>query len=264
MSFDFDFTAEKLAACVRRNHHVAELYEAMCEVLPRYEITSVDRVAAFLAQCGHESADFTILQENLKYTAEQLHRVWPSRFPTVESAQPYNRNAEAIANKVYSGRMGNGDEASGEGWLYRGRGAIQLTGKSNYTAFANHIGQSLEQAVAYTETLAGAVESAAFFWHRNGLNALDDFGSGLSSFGMASVVPALPSLGRALDADYANLQFVVSAYLGGLALFQPLQGLLSDRFGRRPVLLGGFTLFALASLLASIETSLPGLVFARF
>ena len=96
MSFDFDFTAEKLAACVRRNHHVAELYEAMCEVLPRYEITSVDRVAAFLAQCGHESADFTILQENLKYTAEQLHRVWPSRFPTVESAQPYNRNAEAM------------------------------------------------------------------------------------------------------------------------------------------------------------------------
>ena len=97
-----------------------------------------------------------------------------------------------------------------------------------------------------------------------GLIALLGAASGLSSFGMASVVPALPSLGRALDADYANLQFVVSAYLGGLALFQPLQGLLSDRYGRRPVLLGGFTLFALASLLASIETSLPGLVLARF
>lgn len=88
--------------------------------------------------------------------------------------------------------------------------------------------------------------------------------SGLSSFGMASVVPALPALGRALGADYASLQFVVSAYLGGLALFQPMQGLLSDRFGRRPVLIGGFMLFALASLLASFETSLTGLVFARF
>lgn len=99
---------------------------------------------------------------------------------------------------------------------------------------------------------------------RVGFIALLGAASGLSSFGMASVVPALPALGRALHADYSSLQFVVSAYLGGLALFQPMQGLLSDRFGRRPVLLGGFTLFAFASLLASIETSLPGLVLARF
>jgi DHA1 family bicyclomycin/chloramphenicol resistance-like MFS transporter len=97
-----------------------------------------------------------------------------------------------------------------------------------------------------------------------GFIALLGAASGLSSFGMASVVPALPALGRALDADYASLQFVVSAYLGGLAVFQPMQGLLSDRYGRRPVILGGFTLFALASLLASVETSLFGLVIARF
>lgn len=174
MSFQFDFSVDKLAACVKRNRNPQALHQALSAVLPRYEITSVDRVAAFLAQCGHESVDFTILQENLRYTAAQMHRVWPSRFPTLESAQPYDRNAEAVANKVYSSRMGNGDEASGDGWRYRGRGAIQLTGKDNYTAFANHIGRSLDEAVAYTETLEGAVESAAFFWYRNGLNALAD------------------------------------------------------------------------------------------
>jgi putative chitinase len=174
MSFNFDFTAEKLAKCLSRNKNTAELFEVFSDVLPRYEITTVERVAAFLAQCGHESADFTVLKENLNYSAEGLSKVFPKRFPTVAAAQPYNRNPEKIANKIYSDRMGNGPEASGEGYKFRGRGAIQLTGKENYSKFAASVGKTLDEAVGYTETLAGAIESACWFWNTNKLNALAD------------------------------------------------------------------------------------------
>jgi putative chitinase len=174
MSFNFDFTQEKLAKCLSRNKNTAELFEVFSDVLPRYEITTIERVAAFLAQCGHESADFTVLKENLNYSAEGLSKVFPKRFPTVAAAQPYNRNPEKIANKIYADRMGNGPEASGEGYKFRGRGAIQLTGKENYTKFAASVDKSLDEAVAYTETLAGAIESACWFWSTNKLNALAD------------------------------------------------------------------------------------------
>jgi putative chitinase len=174
MSFNFDFTQEKLAKCLSRNKNTAELFEVFSEVLPRYEITTIERVAAFLAQCGHESADFTVLKENLNYSAEGLNKVFPKRFPTVAAAQPYNRNPEKIANKIYSDRMGNGPEASGEGYKFRGRGAIQLTGKENYSKFANSVGKSLDETVAYTETLAGAIESACWFWTTNKLNDIAD------------------------------------------------------------------------------------------
>ncbi len=173
-NWSFDFSPEKLAQCLARNTDPAALFDALSAVLPQYEINTVDRVAAFLAQCGHESADFTVLRENLNYSAKGLHATWPTRFISEDAAVPYNRNPEAIANKVYSSRLGNGDEASGDGWLYRGRGAIQLTGKANYETFATSLGRTLEETVAYTETLEGAVESAAFFWNRNNLNALAD------------------------------------------------------------------------------------------
>ena len=174
MSFNFDFTPEKLAKCLSRNKDTSALYEAFSTVLPRYEITTVERVAAFLAQCGHESADFTVLKENLNYSAEGLSKVFPKRFPTVAVAQPYNRNPEKIANKIYADRMGNGPEASGEGYKFRGRGAIQLTGKENYSKFAASLGMDLTAAVAYCETLEGAIESACWFWTTNKLNALAD------------------------------------------------------------------------------------------
>lgn len=170
----FDFTPEKLAQCLSRNKDPQALFEALEQVLPKYEINTVDRVAAFLAQCGHESADFTTLQENLNYSAKGLQATWPKRFINEQAAAPYNRNPERIANKVYANRMGNGDEASGDGWTYRGRGAIQLTGHDNYQAFANSIGCSIEEAVEYTETLQGAVESAAWFWNGRNLNELAD------------------------------------------------------------------------------------------
>ena len=168
--FEFDFTPEKLAKCVKRNKNPNELYDALVNVLPRYEITTVERVAAFLAQCGHESADFTILQENLNYSAKGLSATWPKRFVSEAAAAPYNRNPEKIANKVYADRMGNGPEGSGDGWKYRGRGAIQLTGHDNYKSFATDVGLSIDDAIVYVESLDGAVESAAWFWWRNNLN----------------------------------------------------------------------------------------------
>jgi len=90
-------------------------------------------IAMLLAQVGHESADLTRLEESLYYTAQRMMQVWPSRFPTLESAQPYARNPQALANNVYANRMGNGGPESGDGWAYRGQGPIQLTGKANYT-----------------------------------------------------------------------------------------------------------------------------------
>jgi putative chitinase len=174
MSFDFTFTADKLAKCVSKNKNPADLFAALESVLPKYKITTVERVAAFLAQCGHESADFTTLKENLNYSAEGLAKVFPKRFPTAAAAAPYNRQPEKIANKIYADRMGNGPEASGDGYKFRGRGAIQLTGKENYTKFAASIGKTLDEAVVYTETLAGAIESACWFWNTNKLNDIAD------------------------------------------------------------------------------------------
>ena len=170
----FDFTPEKLAQCVPHNKDPQALFQALEAVLPRYEINTMDRVAAFLAQCGHESADFNILQENLNYKAETLHRVWPRYFPDMATAEQYAHNQQAIANRAYSNRMGNGDESSGDGYKYRGRGAIQLTGHDNYKHFADSIGYSIDEAVAYTETLQGAIESAAWFLHCHSLNKLAD------------------------------------------------------------------------------------------
>ena len=126
-----------------------------------------------MAQTAHESGGFKHLAENLNYSAKGLQLTWPSRF-TPDVAAVYARNPEKIANKVYADRMGNGSEASGDGWHYRGRGLIQTTGKANYQALANHLGLSLQEAVDYCETIKGAVESACFYWMKNNLNDLAD------------------------------------------------------------------------------------------
>lgn len=147
----------------------AALTDALNSVLPKYNIKTKDQIACFLGQCGHESAGFSVLVENLNYSADGLCKTWPKRF-TVATAGAYNRNPEKIANKVYCDRMGNGSEASGDGWKYRGRGCIQLTGKDNYTKFAKSCGKSLDEAVAYCETLEGAIASGAFFWKENRLS----------------------------------------------------------------------------------------------
>jgi len=132
------------------------------------------RMAAFLAQIAHESGGFNFVQEGLNYSAQGLMKTWPRRFPTLASAQPYARNPEKIANKVYANRMGNGPESSGDGFKFRGRGLIQLTGRDNYTRFARSIGRTLDQTVAYLETPEGAVASAGWFWDTNKLNVYAD------------------------------------------------------------------------------------------
>ena len=170
----FNLTEAQVAKCASRNKNAKVLAEALNKVLPKYEINTPVRVAAFMAQCGHESADFTTLKENLNYGAKGLRSTWPKRFPDDATAAKYERKPEMIANKVYSDRMGNGPEASGDGWKYRGRGAIQLTGCSNYTAFAKDIGKTIDEAIVYLETLEGAIESACWFWKKNGLNAVAD------------------------------------------------------------------------------------------
>lgn len=175
MAFDFEFTEEKLAELIPNASFGAGVwYEQLVEMFPVFEITTIQRVAAFIAQTAHESGGYRLLEENLNYKAETLCRTWPSRFPTLESAQPYHRQPMKIANKVYSSRMGNGDELSGEGWLYRGRGLIQLTGKTNYSLFAQYCEIDLIDAPGYVETPRGAVHSACWFWYVNDINAYAD------------------------------------------------------------------------------------------
>jgi putative chitinase len=135
-------------------------------------ITAPRCVAAFLGQCAVESAGFQSLEEDLSYSAGRLGEVWPGRFPTVEAAQACAHQPEVLANRVYAGRMGNGNEASGDGWLFRGRGLIQITGRSAYQQFARAMNMALEQAVEHAATQAGAVDSAAWYWSANQLNPL--------------------------------------------------------------------------------------------
>lgn len=134
------------------------------------------RMAAFLAQIAHESGGFNFVKEGLNYSAAGLVKTWPKRFPTLAAAQPYARNAEKIANRVYANRMGNGSESSGDGFRFRGRGLIQLTGRTNYTRFATSIKKSLADAIAYLETPEGAVASAGWYWDVNKLNIYADKG----------------------------------------------------------------------------------------
>lgn len=167
-------TEEQVSQLLPSNEEPGEMAKALSLVLPKYGITTRNRVAGFLAQCGHESRDFTRLTENLNYSAERLRQVFPKRFPTVASARPYERNPEKTGNRIYAGKIGNGDEASGDGYRFRGRGAIQLTGRANYQAFAAAIGKTLDEIVSYCETLEGAVESACWFWDTQDINVTCD------------------------------------------------------------------------------------------
>ena len=169
-------TLNQLEEILPNNKNVKEWHEALLNILPDYEIDSTERIAAFLAQCAHESAEFTAIKENLNYKAASLRRVFGKYFPNDELAAQYAHNQEMIANRVYANRMGNGDEASGDGFRYCGRGLIQLTGKNNYQAFAASLEMPLEDVPEYLATFEGAVQSAAWFWETNNLNKLADAG----------------------------------------------------------------------------------------
>jgi putative chitinase len=136
-------------------------------------------VAAFVAQCAHESGGFRALKENLNYKAVTLRKIFPKYFPDDATANQYAslpNKQEAIANKVYANRMGNGPEQSGDGFRYCGRGLIQLTGKDNYSWFAASLEIPVEEAAEYLQTFEGAVQSACWFWETNNLNTQADAG----------------------------------------------------------------------------------------
>jgi putative chitinase len=151
-----------------------EWIDAINATFEKFDISTPERQACFLGQCAHESGGFTALSENLNYSAASLCRVWPKRFPTVTDGQNYERNPQKIANKVYANRMGNGDEESGEGFAYRGRGLIQLTGKSNYEACGEAIGVDLVSNPDLVATPEYATLSAGWFWDKNNLNKFAD------------------------------------------------------------------------------------------
>lgn len=172
MSFEFDFTPDKLQACIK-NPNIAEWYEPICDILPEYQINNPRRVAAWLAQCGHESADFKFMQENLNYGAKGLRSIFGKYFPNDELANSYQRQPEKIANRVYGNRMGNGPEESGEGWKFRGRGIIQITGKDNYRrcSLALYGDESLLDDPDLLCQIDGSIRSACWYWNSRNLNA---------------------------------------------------------------------------------------------
>ena len=146
--------------------------EPLQETFEKYQINTPKRQACFIGQCMHESGGFKFLKENLNYSAKALMATWPSRFPDMDTAEKYERQPEKIANKVYSGRMGNTED--GDGAKYIGRGLIQLTGKDNYMAFGEAIGEDLVANPQLVEQPRYAALSAGWFWNKRGLNALAD------------------------------------------------------------------------------------------
>jgi putative chitinase len=148
--------------------------EPLNAAFAKYDISTPARQASFIGQCSHESGNFRILEENLHYSATALMRVWPSRFPNLEVANQFAGNAEKIANKVYAGRMGNGDEESGDGWKYHGRGLIQLTGKDNYANCGSSLSVDLLGNPDMLLDPKYAALSAGWFWGKKGLNSLAD------------------------------------------------------------------------------------------
>jgi putative chitinase len=159
-----------------KGHIPDNVIQMIPDTAAKFGINTPLRLAHFLAQCGHESGGFRATQENLNYSAKGLMGIFKKYFPTSALAAAYERKPEKIANRVYGGRMGNGPESSGEGYKFRGRGYIQLTGKENYTAFGKSIGEDM---TVNQDKVAGpyALLSAAWFFSKNGLHKMADEGS---------------------------------------------------------------------------------------
>ena len=175
----FTLTKEQLGQMIPGNQYLDHWLEALNEILPEYDINTPQRVAAFIAQCAHESGGFKALKENLNYKAVTLRKIFPKYFPTDEMAAQYAampNKQEAIANLVYANRMGNGAPETGDGYRYCGRGLIQLTGKDNYTWFAARLESPVEEAAEYLQKFEGAVQSACWFCETNNLNQWADNG----------------------------------------------------------------------------------------
>ena len=174
-----ELTKEQLKKLLPKNPYIDNWHSALSQLLPDYSINTPQRIAAFVAQCAHESGNFMVLRENLNYRAVTLRKIFPKYFPTDALANEYAskpNKQEAIANLVYANRMGNGPPESGDGWRYAGKGLIQLTGKDNYTWFAASLQIPIEEASEYLLTFEGAAQSACWFWETNNLNQWADKG----------------------------------------------------------------------------------------
>lgn len=163
-------TSEQL----KRLHIGEQWLDALNETFARFDISTPIRQASFIGQCGHECGNFKVLEENLNYRAETLMKLWKSRFPTIEVANEYARNPKKIANKVYASRMGNRDESSGDGYRFRGRGCIQLTGHANYFHAGNACGEDFVMNPDLVATPRYAAMTAGWFWNTHKLNQYAD------------------------------------------------------------------------------------------
>ena len=171
---DFEFTKEQVGKILHKDD-AQDWFDAMLEMFPKYEITTTHRVAGFLAQTAHESANYKTTTENLNYSSKALDAIFGKYFKRAGvDAKEYHRQPEKIANRIYAGRMDNGDTASGDGWRFRGGGILQLTGRYNYTEFGKSVGMSAEEATDYVRTPKGAIESACWFWKTNNINKYCD------------------------------------------------------------------------------------------
>ena len=172
-------TLSQLKQLLPKNPYVEHWHHALEQLFPDYDINTPKRMAAFIAQCSHESGGFMVLKENLNYKAATLRKIFPKYFPNDQIAQEYASKPNkqvAIASKVYANRMGKGDEASQEGYKFCGRGLIQLTGRSNYQAFADSLEMNIDDVPEYLATFEGAAQSACWFWETNKLNQCADAG----------------------------------------------------------------------------------------
>lgn len=158
-------------------HIGPEWADALNATFNKFNLSTIQQQASFIGQCSHECGNFKVLQENLNYKAEALMRLWKARFPTLEIANQYAKNPKKIANKVYGGRMGNRDENSGDGYRFRGRGCIQLTGHANYY----HAGQACNMDFVMEPDLVAtpmyAAMTAGWFWNTHKLNQYADTGN---------------------------------------------------------------------------------------
>ena len=171
----FNLTEDMVTALLPKAKDIKEWHAAITELFPQYKIDNPQRIAGFIAQCGHESAGFTVLEENLNYSEKGLMGTFPKYFKD-RSPAAYERKPEAIANVVYANRMGNGSEKSGDGWKYRGRGVIQLTGFDNYSNFGKAVGKDVDQVIKYLSTKKGALHSACWYWNSRNINDSADAG----------------------------------------------------------------------------------------
>jgi putative chitinase len=157
---------------LQRMHIGIEWAPALNDTFAKWGIATPRQQAAFIGQCGHECGNFRILEENLNYKAATLMKLWPKRFPTLEIANQYAGNPKKIANMVYANRMGNRDEASGDGYRFRGRGCIQLTGHDNYFHAGKALGVDFVMNPDLVSTPKYAALTAGWFWFTHGCNEL--------------------------------------------------------------------------------------------